>query len=184
MAGGQVLPYTVGLSSVDLERSDTAWRSGGQRAGLRPNCMIGEIRMKPDRTTGGGCLCGNIRYSIDGNVGEANYCHCADCRRANGSAFNVGVRVEKSTFSIDGRALSAFTTTGESGGEITRYFCKNCGSPVFTSSSRNDNVIHVKAGSFDDPGVVVAGYQIWTVSEVPWARVSSEIPSFCRNRSE
>jgi len=140
--------------------------------------------MKPGKETCGGCLCGNIRYSIDGNIGGANYCHCADCRRASGSAFNVGVRVEKSTFSFEGRTLSAFTTTGESGREITRYFCRVCGSPVFTNSSNNDNTIHVKAGSFDDPDVVDPRYQIWTVSKVSWARLSPDIPSFFKNKLE
>ncbi|MCE2519454.1 MAG: GFA family protein [Alphaproteobacteria bacterium] len=139
--------------------------------------------MKPNETIGGGCLCGNIRYIIDGSIGEANYCHCADCRRANGSAFNVGVRVEKSTFSLEGCTLSAFTTLGESGGEVTRYFCKTCGSPIFSSSSSNENTIHVKAGSLDDPHVVAPSHQIWTVSRVPWAKLAPDLLSFCRNKS-
>lgn len=148
----------------------------------QPNQVIGEFQMKSEEVIAGGCLCGNTRYSVDGNIGEANYCHCADCRRASGNAFNVGVRVEKSTFSLEGRALCAFTTTGESGGEITRHFCGTCGSPVFTSSSGNDEVIYVKAGSFDDPDVVRSGYQIWTVSRVPWSELSPAIPSSCKNR--
>ena len=158
-------------------------RSSEQGAILQPSDMIGESHMKPVETICGGCLCGNIRYSIDGDIGEANYCHCRDCRRANGSAFNVGVRVEKSTFRCEGRTLSEYATFGESGGKITRHFCKVCGSPVFTSSSSNDDVIHVKAGSLDDPNVVAPGFQIWTVSEVSWAKIAPDIPSFSKNRS-
>lgn len=154
----------------------------GERAGLLPNRMIGEIRMKSGEMTRGGCLCGSIRYSIDGKIGDANYCHCRDCRRANGSAFNVGVRVETSAFSLEGRTLSSFTTSGDSGGEVARYFCRVCGSPVFSSSSRNDRLLHVRAGSLDDPDVVVPRYQIWTDSRVPWATPPPEIVSFCGNR--
>jgi len=41
----------------------------------------------------GSCLCGGITLSYSGVIGPANYCHCEDCRRANGSAFNIGVTI-------------------------------------------------------------------------------------------
>ena len=45
-----------------------------------------------DNVVSGGCLCGFIRYEYDGELGAANYCHCNDCRRTTGSAFNIGIR--------------------------------------------------------------------------------------------
>lgn len=33
----------------------------------------------------GRCLCGQIEYEIDGEVGPIDFCHCSDCRRASGS---------------------------------------------------------------------------------------------------
>ena len=42
----------------------------------------------------GRCLCGSVRYQCEGELGPANYCHCEDCRKCTGSAFNVGVRIE------------------------------------------------------------------------------------------
>jgi hypothetical protein len=48
----------------------------------------------------GGCLCGAVRYEYDGELGPANYCHCADCRKCTGSAFNIGVRVAVRQFRI------------------------------------------------------------------------------------
>ena len=43
----------------------------------------------------GGCLCGNVRYQCEGDVGSAQtIAICEDCRRCTGSAFNIGVRVE------------------------------------------------------------------------------------------
>jgi hypothetical protein len=42
----------------------------------------------------GHCLCGYVRHEYAGPVGPATYCHCEDCRRCTGSAFNVGVRLE------------------------------------------------------------------------------------------
>jgi len=35
------------------------------------------------------CLCGGIKLKYSCKLGPANYCYCEDCRRANGSAFNI-----------------------------------------------------------------------------------------------
>jgi hypothetical protein len=67
----------------------------------------------------GGCLCGAIRYEYDGEPGAANYCHCADCRRCTGSAFNIGVRIEARLFSVVRGNPNGFTKTGDSGNALT-----------------------------------------------------------------
>jgi hypothetical protein len=35
----------------------------------------------------GSCLCGAIRYEIDGKIGPVGHCHCVTCRKAQGGAF-------------------------------------------------------------------------------------------------
>src|SRR5437762_3351156 len=44
----------------------------------------------------GRCLCGGVRYEIDGEIGSVVCCHCSQCRRASGTAFatNASVRAE------------------------------------------------------------------------------------------
>ncbi len=79
------------------------------------------------------CLCGGIKLSYSGVIGPANYCHCDDCRRANGSAFNIGVRVERKDLKVNACSeLKSYRYTSESGSEIERCFCGSCGSPIFT----------------------------------------------------
>jgi hypothetical protein len=68
----------------------------------------------------GGCLCGAVRYRVEGPVGPANYCHCADCRRATGSAFNVGVRLEAGRLHIERGRVKQFTKPGDSGNLVSR----------------------------------------------------------------
>jgi hypothetical protein len=45
----------------------------------------------------GHCLCGSVRYEIEGRLGPIVYCHCSMCRRASGSvgATNASVRAEE-----------------------------------------------------------------------------------------
>jgi hypothetical protein len=33
----------------------------------------------------GGCLCGALRYEVEGEPLFAGYCYCADCRKGSGS---------------------------------------------------------------------------------------------------
>ena len=70
--------------------------------------------MKPLR---GHCLCGYVRYEYVGLVGPATYCHCEDCRRCTGSAFNVGVRLETAALRMLGGQPKGHTRRGESGGD-------------------------------------------------------------------
>jgi hypothetical protein len=131
----------------------------------------------------GGCLCGAIRYEYDGEPGPANYCHCADCRRCTGSAFNIGVRVEAQLFRIVRGSPRSFTKTGDSGNALTRHFCAECGSPLYTSSPRHPEVYYLKAGCLDDPATVRVTHQNWVMSRVPWASISADLPGFSEGTS-
>ena len=126
----------------------------------------------------GGCLCGAVRYEYDGEIGPANYCHCADCRRCTGSAFNIGVRVAARQFRLVKGTPRGFTKTGDSGNALTRHFCPECGSPLYTSSPRHPEFFYLKAGCLDDPAVVHPTHQNWTRSRVPWVAIGPELPEF------
>ncbi len=60
-------------------------------------------------TFSGGCLCGYVRYEHAGEPGEANYCHCPDCRRTMGSAFGIGVRGRVDALRIVSGRVKAYT---------------------------------------------------------------------------
>lgn len=128
----------------------------------------------------GRCLCGAIAYEYDGPVGPAGYCHCADCRRVTGSAFNVGVEFESKRLRFVSGTPRSFTKRGDSGNELSRHFCGDCGSPIFTSSPRHPAHVYVKAGTLDDPSLVVPAREIWTASAVAWGRIPSGLTSSAR----
>ena len=131
----------------------------------------------------GGCLCGRIRYEYAGEIGPASYCHCADCRRVTGSAFHIGIKLDESRFRILRGAPKPFTKLSDGGDPLTRHFCPNCGSPLFTSAPRHPGVVFIKAGSLDDPSVVKPAQQAWTRSAVPWARIDDDLPTFATDAS-
>ncbi|WP_417310113.1 GFA family protein [Devosia sp.] len=126
-------------------------------------------------TITGGCLCGDVRYAYEGEVGPAGYCHCSDCRHVSGSAFGISVRVAASDFRIVAGAPSRFTKRGDSGREVSRFFCGACGSPLYTLPPRHPEVVFIKAGSLDDPSVVKPDREAWTRSRVDWAEIDPAV---------
>lgn len=132
----------------------------------------------------GGCLCGHVRYELTQPPEGATYCHCDDCRRTTGSVFNVGVRVRRASLAILSGTPKAYTKTADSGNLITREFCPECGSSLFTRSPAHPDYVFVKAGTLDDPSVVKPVDQIWTSKKVPWAEIDPDLPAFARNRDQ
>jgi hypothetical protein len=126
----------------------------------------------------GRCLCGSVRYEYTGEPEEATYCHCDDCRRATGGAYTVGVLTRAAALSIVTGRVKGYTTTGDSGNTITREFCPECGSPLFTRAQAYPNLVWIKAGSLDEPELIEPSYQTWTQCAVPWAYIDENLPSF------
>ena len=126
----------------------------------------------------GRCLCGHVTYEYSGLVGPAGYCHCEDCRRCTGSAFNISVRFSLAEFRVTSGNPRAFTKRADSGNELTRHFCPECGSPIFTSAPRHPDDVYVKAGTLDDPTVVNPSHQSWVASAVAWSQIDPDLASF------
>jgi len=101
---------------------------------------------------------------------------------ARGSAFSVSVGVERRHFEITLGSPKAFTKRGDSGTELTRHFCLDCGSPLYTSSPRHPDRVYAKAGAFDDPTLIEPAYQSWTRSSVPWGAVKAGLPAYETSR--
>jgi hypothetical protein len=135
-----------------------------------------------ETTATGGCLCGAIRYEYHGDVGSAGYCHCTDCRRISGSAFGVSVRVKAAGFRIVHGTPKGFTKIGDRGRAVTRFFCPDCGCPLYTEPPLHPDTIFLKAGSLDDPTLVRPDRQAWTRSRVLWSEIDPGLAAYETNR--
>ncbi|HNY77281.1 MAG: GFA family protein [Sedimentisphaerales bacterium] len=130
----------------------------------------------------GGCLCGAVRYECAGDPGSASYCHCDDCKRATGGPYTVGVLVRAADLRILSGEVKGYTTIADSGRKITRQFCPECGSPLFTRAEKCPDLVFLKAGSLDEPRRVKPSCQTWTKRAVPWAYIDESLPSFPEDR--
>ena len=48
----------------------------------------------------GKCLCGTVRYAVEGPFCYAAYCHGSGCRAKTGSAFSAFAGIEKSKLMV------------------------------------------------------------------------------------
>jgi hypothetical protein len=95
------LPRTVAmLESGSCPIAVIAPATGGRRLKVdsRPvreqvRNWLGAGRKRLMAKITGGCLCGRVRYSIDGEPPVTGVCHCKDCQRETGSAFAVAIVV-------------------------------------------------------------------------------------------
>ncbi|MFK7913526.1 MAG: GFA family protein [Pseudomonadales bacterium] len=131
----------------------------------------------------GGCLCGAVRYTFDAAPLAIVHCHCLDCQKATGSGFATvfGVLLTHFECTDASAALRDYTVVAASGRTVTRQFCGQCGSPLFTRAALNPDQVWIKAGSLDDPGQLQASASCWADSAQPWAPPPPGVACFAQN---
>lgn len=145
--------------------------NAGRKAGLVPM----EVRAS--------CLCGAVTIACGEPLGPGAYCHCADCRKVTGSAFGVNIPFDAAQFRVLSGEIGSFTKTADSGNELTRFFCRNCGSPLYGLSPQHPGRIYVRAGVLDDSSFVRPAYESWCQSRVDWSVPGPDLPAYAKDRS-
>lgn len=95
----------------------------------------------------GSCLCGSIEYRLDGGVTDIIHCHCSLCRKASGSAYATNGFINASDLKLTDK--NATLTFYESSEGKRKYFCKNCGSPIYSSNAQSPSRLRLRLGSLD-----------------------------------
>jgi hypothetical protein len=125
----------------------------------------------------GGCLCGRVRYTLSGEPAFTALCHCRNCQRYTGSAFEAVVVYPSASVSLQGE-LKTYNDTGDSGQQVRRRFCPNCGSGVFAEADVLPGVTIVLAGTLDDLSSYKPGIEIYCSSAQPWVHAGEERARF------
>ena len=124
----------------------------------------------------GGCLCENIRYECSAQPVLMGNCHCRDCQQATGTAFAAAILVPRRAVTITGD-VKYYDVTGDSGGIVSRGFCPNCGSRLFSKPPISE-FMGIMAGSLDDPSWFQPRMDFYTASAQPWDYMNPDLPKF------
>lgn len=94
----------------------------------------------------GSCLCGAVRFTVDGDLPPPDGCHCVNCRKQTGH-YLVSTDVPKAALTVTGSELVGWFQSSE---KVRRGFCTICGSTLFWDPVFRD-WIGVAMGAFDGP---------------------------------
>jgi hypothetical protein len=131
----------------------------------------------------GSCLCGGVKFEINGPLSSPLNCHCSQCRKQHGAAFRSRVRVQIQDFRwLQGEHLVKYY---ESAGGYLRGFCRECGSPILNRAGpnwkgtaqfpRTLSQYGIPLAILDDPPVRPQCH-VFVGSKAPWFEITDDLP--------
>ena len=126
----------------------------------------------------GGCLCGGIRYEIEGDPFRIANCHCDDCRKATGSAYATNLFYQEDQITLLHGSPKRFDHIADSGNSMFKEFCDNCGAQVFGGGSMRPGVKSVKVGSIDYANFVKPQVNLYLSHALDCTLIDEELDCF------
>jgi hypothetical protein len=124
----------------------------------------------------GSCLCGGVRYEIDGKFGPALNCHCSMCRKATGAAYRSRVAVPRKNFRwLTGEDLLTYY---DSSPTTTRTFCKVCDSTLVSLFHDDPQTLGLPMGTLDDDPGIRPSCHVFVGSKAPWFEITDRLVQF------
>lgn len=122
----------------------------------------------------GSCLCGIVSFEITGEIQDIIYCHCSQCRKAQGSAFATNANVSKNEFHfISGKdELTCF----EPQAGHPKYFCKHCGSPIISKNIEYPDRVRIRLGTIESNIIERPQAHIFATSKANWEDITDTLP--------
>ena len=100
----------------------------------------------------GGCVCGAIRYAVKSEPDWVVNCACRFCQRSTGSHYLVETLFPLEDLEVlEGTPRTHRRKSDGSGKTIHIHFCQDCGTKLFMTFERFDDIYGVFSGTFDDP---------------------------------
>jgi hypothetical protein len=122
----------------------------------------------------GSCLCGAVRFEVEGSFESFYLCHCSHCRKDTGSAHaaNLFSSSARLTWLAGESHVKSFTLPGT---RHTKSFCATCGSAL-PRPQLEGRLLVVPAGSLDSEVSLRPKAHIFTASSADWDHELETIP--------
>jgi hypothetical protein len=124
----------------------------------------------------GSCLCGEVRFEIDGAFERFYLCHCEYCRKDTGSAHAANLFSSSAVL----RWMSGEEKIARFNLPATRHsrsFCRICGSAL-PMTQMNGKLLVVPAGSLNGEARVRPDAHIFVSSRADWDDALENVPTF------
>ncbi|HEX8668282.1 MAG TPA: GFA family protein [Allosphingosinicella sp.] len=94
----------------------------------------------------GSCLCGAVRFQVEGELAAPDACHCSQCRRQSGH-FWASTDVPREALTLTGEDKVTWYRSSE---RVRRGFCATCGSVLFWDPIGRARLA-IAMGAYDSP---------------------------------
>ena len=126
----------------------------------------------------GQCLCGAIKYELLNPPAMTGVCHCKNCQRQAGSAFSTLAGVAKSDFSLTLGKMKLYEDGDtDSGNTVKRFFCGDCGSPIYSAVPDSPDMVFLKTGTMDDTTGFTPQFNVWCSTKQNWVNLPQGVPA-------
>ena len=125
----------------------------------------------------GGCYCQNVRYTSAGPMLFKAECYCRECQYISGGGATMVCAVPSDSFAITHGAPKSFAR-GDLAGAVTREFCADCGTHLFTRAPLFPQGVILKVGTLDDPATMFgrADFAAFACDAQPFHRLPTDQP--------
>jgi hypothetical protein len=122
----------------------------------------------------GGCLCGALRYRLSQEPITLYACHCTDCQRQSGSAFNLSMLVPRPALeAIQGTfGRRSVPLSGER--VWNGVYCATCFTRLWSEPEKFPQISTLRPGTLDDTSWLRPVAHIWTRSKQPWIEIPED----------
>jgi hypothetical protein len=120
----------------------------------------------------GGCLCGAVRYAVEGPPLDAGYCHCRLCQRSTGAPVVAWATWPEARFAWTKGTPNLFASSPQG----QRWHCGTCGTQLLFARMNGPDHRDVTLASLDDPAQLAPEYHIWTTSRIAWFDIADSLP--------
>jgi hypothetical protein len=122
----------------------------------------------------GSCLCGAVKFEVEGKLPPVEACHCSQCRKWTGH-FLASTEVPRSALTIHG---SDHVSWFHSSAKVRRGFCSNCGTSLFFDpvDKEKHHWIGISMGVFDKPTDTEMGLHIFVAEKGDYYEIMDDLP--------
>jgi hypothetical protein len=126
----------------------------------------------------GGCLCGAIRYRVEGRPSSISICHCQSCRRASGAPAVSWFVISRGQYTLSGAPV-----TYRSSAHVHRSFCGTCGTQLTYVHDSAPDTVELTTASLDQPWAMEPTKEIWLAEKLPWVAVNRHLDHYASESS-
>ena len=121
------------------------------------------------------CLCGGVKFKINGNLRHVHNCHCSQCMKTHGNYSSYTQCLDKELIFINKNTLKWF----KSSKIAKRGFCNKCGASIFYKKYKSKH-ISIAAGMLNNPTNLKTYCDIFTKDKLDYYKLNNKLKRFSK----